>query len=133
MFLLTSLVVIFLIALCWYDYSYSGKKTHQENAETELQTIRCGGSFGLSNYTSPLVRHTIYEKFLVIGYRNKKIVLNFKDIDFVNMPLYFMSQQIRYHHNRPDLPKKIVIRAKNLEETLELITQKGIRVEQKNA
>ncbi len=121
-----TVVVILLISLFTFDYWSSGKKNEYENNLVPLLSFRCGGNFGWTNFMKPFVRHAVYEDFVVIAYRNTKLVLPFKDITKISEPWYLFGNQVRYHHTNTKFPKKVIVRGNEMDTLKELLNTKGV-------
>ncbi len=119
-------IILFLGIMMVGAYICSSKRAAEEIDKVVENSIRCGGSFGWHFYCTPFVRHSIYEDFISISYGTNKICLQVNQINYVSMPWCLAGQQIRYHHENPMLPKKVIIRSSNLSTVIDLLRKKGV-------
>ncbi len=127
--MLSIIFLVFLIIGIPVTYVMGKVKFGVEKETDCLKNIQCGGSIGNTNLIFPFVRHTIYEQAIVIAYGYKRYTLLFKDITLVSKSFYISSGAIRYHHNNPHIPKKIIIRSNDISEILKILNLHNIKIE----
>lgn len=124
LFILTVLVVTF-------SYTYVAGKI-LDNSEKNMQpllNIQCGASFGWTlNVCFPLVRHTLYDNFMIIGYGNTKYALKYENITLVTKVPNLVSKTLRYHHNDEALPKRIFMHSKKASDVLEVLRSHSVNI-----
>jgi len=125
--LANSILVILVLGFSFIFIAGKIKGKYETNLQS-LLTMQCGGSFGLSNFCTPLVRHTLYKDFLIIGYGLTKHKLMFKDVSFVTKSPYLFSKALRYHHSNHSLPKRIIIRSKRTCEIIEVLRLQNVNI-----
>ncbi len=106
-------------------------KFGEEAGINSLLTFQCGGIFGWTSITTPLVRQSIYKDSIVIAYGYKRHKLLFEDINSVTKPWHLFSHAIRYNHKDISVPKKIIIHTKRADEVLEVLRLHNIKVKKK--
>jgi hypothetical protein len=86
----------------------SRSKDDIERSAELIHTQTCGGRFGFFNYSFPLVRLAVYDRFIVISYL-QLLILFPEDLVSVEPAGMLFKTGLRINHNRPDLPQKIII------------------------
>lgn len=89
----------------------SGRKV-EEDGKIAIFEEKCGGRFNFINCTAPLVRHALYEDFLVVSYLDRCFLLNFNEIIEAENLKGLMSKGVRYHHTNNEAPKKMIVWSK---------------------
>jgi hypothetical protein len=96
----------------------------EQNAECLLEA-RCGGRFDGWNYSFPFVRLAAYDKFLVIA-SFREYVLDYREIEKVEIISGIFSKGLRLHHKRDDLPARVTLWLGDADKIKSLIESRSV-------
>ena len=71
-FIPLAFVGLFIILAVWAVRSPKSRTDKEVGLTPQFEEI-CGGRIGMMNYTWPLVRHSIYDDFIVIKYLGQEL------------------------------------------------------------
>ena len=96
------------------------KKSKIERGQKVVFEEKCGGRFDSYNVSRPLLRHSIYENFVVYAYMGKNYSLEFNEIIKIEKTKGLMSSGIRIFHASKTVPTKLVLWSKDLNRLIKL-------------
>ena len=109
------------IGLFLVSIKKSGEKLLEvEKGKQKQFHLTCGARLNGMNYTSPLIRLSGYEKFMVLGSGQNRYKIDYSEIDKVEMMKGIVSRGVQIHHHNRVAPQKIIIWTGNPEN---LVTQ----------
>ncbi len=127
-----SLLIPAMLVTLFFFFLFVGKLRGKiEKESNALLGFQCGGMFGWTSLCTPLVRHTMYDDYLIIGYGSTRHIIKYEDIDFVSKSLSLLTENLRYHHNNQELPKRIIIYTNNASDILSILKLKHVDIKSK--
>ena len=100
-----------------------------EKGKTPLYSSLAGGRIGWINYKGPFVRLRIYDEFVVIRYFFKSIVLQYDEIEHIEIKkwLGLVADRIQIFHRKQDVPSNLIIGTSDPTEAKKLIELRLIK------
>jgi hypothetical protein len=84
------------------------RKAAVEDGVSPLHNEICGARIGLTNWSMPFVRLTLYPMFALLSYA-KKVILPYDTIDSVTVERGILGRGIRIRHHQPDAPERLIV------------------------
>jgi len=122
-FILINVLLLFIIGgLFTVTMFLSSKKDKREKGEIPIYSERCGGQFSLINFTTPFVRLTLYQDFMVISCWTKTIIEyhNIKQLKIIGI----LGTSIKIISKNNNKYEQSIIRTFNKKQVLYLINER---------
>lgn len=113
-FLLVSVFFAVLLFLRGRAVDERDTRLEEERSAKLVHAENCGARFDGENWTIPLVRFAIYQRFLVLSCR-RKLLLKIDEIERVSVDRYLFFRGLRIYHHKIGIPQQIVIWSRDCE------------------
>jgi hypothetical protein len=104
-FLISFLILIF--SILYFIFLRANKLHPLEYGKTPVYSVRCSGILKGIHYKGNLIRVSVYEDFLVIGYIHQILIFRFHEVSLKKEDYQFIYNSILIQHNHPNYPKDI--------------------------